>query len=1445
MDVRNFLTAIRGRWRTPWGSPTRLKGRWSAPNWSWARTYLTALGLTTLAVLMQWGQAQWLGHAFPRLSLYAAVMLSAWVGGARPAIMSMVVGYLADTALTPTPRSAWASIGSVAWWDLGTYYLFCGLMMVLGRGLRRAQQRADHQARCLSDLMNVAPMAVWTAHDPQCLRISGNREALALLGLDDNEPHCWASGEAGRYKILRNGRELAADQDPLRAAARWGQPVLNTELEIVVAGRPQSTLLISAVPVFDRAGHVSGAMAVGQDISDRRRADATQALLAAIVESCGDAIISKSVDGLVTSWNATAQRLLGYTAEQMIGQSINLIIPQERRHEEGVILERLRNGERIQHFETVRQTREGRLIDVSLCISPIRDAQGKIVGASKVLRDITARKAMERAHRQAEQRLTAVLSGIHDHLVSYDHDWRYTYVNEGAQRILGKSCDELLGQRIWDVFPQAVGNQYYLDLHLAVSERKVVRSRHYYAPFDRWFENHIYPSDDGVTVFSSDITEEVKAQEAARKAEDLLRLIVDNLPVLISYIDTDYRYQLNNKAYESWYGMSCAEITGKPIWEVMSAQAWETVRPHVEAALAGCMVRYEADFDLRGAGHRSVEATYVPHIDAEQRVQGLAVLVHDVGLRRRAEEELRHSEEAQRLLVSLQDVIWASRDVAQIEWEVVSRVGRHFGASRCTYAEVDVGEQTFSIGRDYTDGARSMAGRHRVEDWGPASAAQLKAGRTLAIEDVYSDPRLVAAVDVSVFERWGARAVLCVPLAQEGKLVALLSLHHSQARVWSSYDIQLMEQVAQRAWIATESARANAALRKSRDVLSLAMRGGRMGAWSRDISSDVVWWSRELEDIFGLSPGSFGGTDQGFYDLVHPDDRVAVAAAVEQALLSGHDYAIEFKFRHSSGQWRWMEGRGRAIYEASGAPVMLYGLGIDITERKEAQGVLRRQAAIFEHQSDAIIVTDLSGQILDYNPAGERMLGYSAAEVLGRPTTLFLRPQDAEHLTRAALGAIEREGTWRGEITFVRKDGSLGVSDTVIKPLSDGDGRVIGAVGVSRDVSERKNAEDVLRRLNHELSVADRRKDEFLATLAHELRNPLAPIRNALEVMRLKNLSDPELRWSRDAIDRQVRQMTRLVDDLLEVSRITQGKLELRRERVELAAMMQSAVEAARPLIQSLAHELSVTLPREPIYLSADPTRLTQIVLNLLNNAAKYTPRGGHIWLSAERMGQEAVLTVRDTGIGIASEHLADIFQMFSQLTPALDRTQGGLGIGLALVHGLVELHGGTVEALSCGSGQGSEFVVRLPVAEPAQVEPDPEPTDSPPAMPQCRVLVVDDNRDAADSLAMMMELLGHQVRTAYDGAAAMQQAAEFKPDVAVLDIGLPKLNGYEVARYIRAQSWGAEMVLVAITGWGQLRDKQRAVQAGFDHHFTKPVDPADLEALLQQHGTPVGPSHS
>ena len=498
----------------------------------------------------------------------------------------------------------------------------------------------------------------------------------------------------------------------------------------------------------------------------------------------------------------------------------------------------------------------------------------------------------------------------------------------------------------------------------------------------------------------------------------------------------------------------------------------------------------------------------------------------------------------------------------------------------------------------------------------------------------------------------------------------------------------------------------------------------------------------------------------------------------------------------------------------------------DLSERRHYEELQRTQRRL-QLISDSVpalisyVDTDLRYQFCNraysqwFGMPTEQIVGRTMPEVLGDAAWETLRPHAMAALTGTPV-EFETEARYsRGGTRWIHG---------VYTPDRDADGRVRGLVVMVSNVSASKAAEQALR-------AADRRKDEFVATLAHELRNPLAPIRNAVRILKARGLPDAQSEWATAVLERQVQLMARLLEDLLDVSRITRNKLELRTERVDLAAVVETAVETSRPVIDAGGHELTVTLPTESVYLEADATRLSQVFANLLNNAAKYTEDGGRVALTAARHDGDVVVSVKDSGIGIAAEVLPRVFDMFSQVTPTLLRSQGGLGIGLSLARGLVELHGGSIAVKSDGLGQGSEFVVRLPLAAAAPVGEPARPGDGPPkAPPACRILIVDDNRDSADSLAMLLRLMGHEVSTAYDGEQAVEVASAFRPDVALLDIGMPKLNGYEACRRIREQPWGRDMILVALTGWGQEEDRRRTRAAGFNQHIVKPVD---LNALL------------
>jgi PAS domain S-box-containing protein len=599
--------------------------------------------------------------------------------------------------------------------------------------------------------------------------------------------------------------------------------------------------------------------------------------------------------------------------------------------------------------------------------------------------------------------------------------------------------------------------------------------------------------------------------------------------------------------------------------------------------------------------------------------------------------------------------------------------------------------------------------------------------------------------------------------------------------------------------------------------------------WSARPDGFTDFYNRRFLEFLGRTLEEMQGWT--WLEILHPDDLERSRRTWSEAYTAGTKYEIEYRLRRHDGRYLWHNGRASPIRDDQGRIVRWFGTCTDIEDRKRAEEALRQSEAryrdLFENANDVIYTLDLEGRITSVNRRGELTLGYTPSECFGRSAADFVAPEYHERMREALRRKLAGEASPTVyELEMIRKDGRRVVMEVSSRLIQE-DGRPVGVQGIARDITERKQAEQALRE-------ADRRKDEFLAMLAHELRNPLAPIRNAALVLKLIGPSDPRIAQARDLVERQVGHLARLIDDLLDVSRITRGKILLRKERLDLVPLVRAAGEDHRALLEGAGLSLSIELPDRPVCVVGDPTRLAQVVGNLLHNALKFTEAGGCVVVRLSAgPGSAARVTVRDTGIGMGPEILAHLFEPFSQADRSLDRSRGGLGLGLALVQGLVELHGGSIRASSPGVGQGSEFVVSLP-----QVRGDSAPQAAPPpTLPgtkELRILIIEDNRDTAESLRMVLALAGHQVEVAYTGPEGVEKARRFGPNAVLCDIGLPgKMDGYAVARTLRADPQLCTTTLIALTGYGQEEDLRRARQAGFDQHFTKPVDPTALDQAL------------
>jgi PAS domain S-box-containing protein len=643
-----------------------------------------------------------------------------------------------------------------------------------------------------------------------------------------------------------------------------------------------------------------------------------------------------------------------------------------------------------------------------------------------------------------------------------------------------------------------------------------------------------------------------------------------------------------------------------------------------------------------------------------------------------------------------------------------------------------------------------------------------------------------------------------------------------------------------------EQRRAEQAVRRREEQYRFALDRARLGVWEWDYDAEEVIDGELAGTLFGLPPADT--THRNALDRIVAEDRDRVLQAFVAGAEGRAPYDVEYRVRWPDGSLHWLHSIGRRTEEAGGRPRYV-GITYEATEQKaaaeqierlneELHDKVRELETVFDLAPIGLgFGTDVRCETIVANEALARMLnGRAHGNVtLSRPGAppafrafvgqREIAPSELPMQRAAATGrpVIDEEN----ELRF--PDGRSLIVLSNAAPLFNEQGDVRGCVGAFIDITEQRRLERELQRRLEELKQSDKRKDEFLATLAHELRNPLAPIRNASMLLAVQDGSAQSIDWVRRVIDRQTDHLARLIDDLLDVSRITRDKLTLRLERVELARVIDNAVEAVRSQLDAQRHRLTIEVP-EALWLQGDQVRLTQIFSNLLNNAVKYTSPGGSIAVTAVVDGAWVGVSVRDNGVGVPPDQLPYLFEMFYQVDRSIERAHAGLGIGLTLVERLVHLHGGEIVARSEGIGRGSEFTVRMPLADKPARRESPAPPASGRAVRGLRILVADDSVDSAVTLTALLSAAGHEVEAVHDGFAALQRAADFRPHVLVLDIGMPGLNGYDTCRRIRAEAWGRNAVIIAVTGWGSDEDRRRSREAGFDAHLVKPVDYTELQ---------------
>ena len=898
--------------------------------------------------------------------------------------------------------------------------------------------------------------------------------------------------------------------------------------------------------------------------------------------------------------------------------------------------------------------------------------------------------------------------------------------------------------------------------------------------------------------------ERIIAEQAER-----LRTTLASIGDGVIATDSEGRITQLNPVAESLTGLTTAEALGQPldtVFRIKNEETRQTVENPVTKALKEGIIVGPANHTIliaRDDTERFIEETASPIRCKDGEILGSVLLFRDISERTRAEAVHRLSEEKFRgLLESAPDAMI----ITNREGVIVlanAQTGRLFGYGR----EELLGQRVEMLmpARYRSRHTEHMEGfvaspQTRAMGLGQELLAQRKDGSEFSVE-----------ISLSPLE------------TAEGMLVST-----------AIRDI-------------TDRKRADDALRASKQFYQAAFDSLPLHVVVLDVDGVVLAvngpWLTFAEKNGALPERCGSGTN--YLDVCRAAaalgdaDAGAVALGVE-AVLNGRQTAFSVEYAcDSPSEQRWFVMHARRPCEPLKGAIITHW---SITDRKHVEEALRESEALHcDNAQRMTLATEATGVgIWEWHlPSNRVRWDATMFSIFGVTPTPdgFVRyetwssavlPEDLAEREAAVQDTIRGRGHSRGKFRIRRaNNGACRHIEAVETVRTNAQGQVEWVVGTNLDVTARQNAEQALRDIDH-------RKDEFLATLAHELRNPLASVGNAVQILRIKSPDIPELHWATEIIEGQTQAMVRLIDDLMDISRIKQNRIELKREQIELANIVQGAVETSRPLIEEMGHKLTVTLPPGPVIVDADLTRLVQVFLNLLNNAAKYTERGGRIDLRAELQGSDVVVSVTDTGIGIPADKLPTLFEMFSQVEEALSRSQGGLGIGLCLVKRLVEMHGGSVEAKSGGLGQGSEFVVRLPIVV-EQTYPRQVSDDGDQAQPtsDLRILVVDDNRDAAESLAMLLKMMGNNVHTAHDGEEAVTAAREFQPQLVLCDIGLPKLNGYEACRQMKAQAWDKNMILIAVTGWGQANDRRKAREAGFDDHLVKPVDPQALMKLL------------
>lgn len=1202
--------------------------------------------------------------------------------------------------------------------------------------------------------------------------------------------------------------------------------------------------------------------------------------------SIGEAVIATDTQGRVTFLNAVAEEITGWASALAEGKPLAAVYtvldeatrrpiesPVEKVWREGVVTGPARQG--------VLVARDGTERPIADSAAPIRDNSGKLIGVVLVFRDVTERRKAERQVLASEARKSAILETALDCIITMDHLGKVMDFNPAAERTFGYSLNEVRGRELAElIIPPSLRERHRRGMarYLATGEASVLGKRIELPGLHatgREFPVELAItriSTDGPPVFTAylrDISERTRAEQyrnarlavthALNQASDVrsgtsgilqgvceslgwdvgVCWIVNKSGDRLAYLQSWHKPELSVSDFEA---ASCSRTFSKG--EGLPGSVWSTGKSRWLVDVA-----QDANFPRAASAAKSgLHSAFACPVVVGDRVVG----VIEFFTRRMLEPDAELLEMMGTVAGTVGQFIerrWAEQELRQSEAELAdffenATVGLHWvGADgiilRANRAELDM----LGYSREEFIG-RPIADFHVDAEVIGGVLHRLRGG-----EKLKDFPARLRCKDGSIKDVLIDSSGLFV----DGGLV------HTRC---FTRDI-------------TEKKLAEEQLRESERKLRLLSDTIPQLAWMAKPDGDIFWYNRRWYEYTGTTPAQMEGW--GWQAVHDPSVLPKVLERWRGSLASGEPFDMVFPLKGADGRFRPFLTRVNPLRDEHGQIVYWFGTNTDISEQKQAEQTARFvaevSAALVELTDpistlqkvarlsvpafsdwcavDLVEPGDKSRRVALVHADPLRLRAYQELIERYPPRTddphsflHVLRTGEPDLLTDIPDSFLAQVAHSEEHLRLLR---AMGLKSHMLVPIRSRGGTFGVLTFIAADSGRRYTRDDlrVARDLAHRAAVAienaglnealreaDRRKNEFLATLAHELRNPLAPLRNGLEIMRLMGDNAAAVGEARSMMERQLSQMVRLVDDLLDVSRISLGKLELRPERVHLATVVNNAVETSRPVIDAAGHELTVVLPSAPVVVDADVTRLGQVFANLLNNAAKYSERGGHIRLAAEREGSEVVVSVSDTGIGIPSDMLSKVFDLFTQVDRSLEKSHGGLGIGLTLVKRLVELHGGRVEAQSAGPGQGSTFTVRLPAVheEPRLRRANPAEANVKTGL---RVLVVDDNRDSAISLAKILRLKGSVTDIAHDGEEAVALAERLKPDVVLMDIGLPKLSGHKACRRIREQPWGRRMVLIALSGWGREEDFRESKEAGFDHHMVKPVVLGTLLKLL------------